>query len=64
MHCIRMLYISFLWFCLRIGSTNIISRGFDLVEKGESGTPNKEIAEFERMLKSRIKSLENKPLSP
>ncbi len=45
--------------------TQILSAGgLDLVKKGELGTPNKEIVEFERMLKSRIKSLENKPLNP
>jgi hypothetical protein len=36
----------------------------DFIEKGELGTPNKAIAEMERMLKALIKSVENKPLSP
>jgi len=40
------------------------SRGFRLIEKGELGTAKKDIAEIERMLKSLIQSLENKPLNP
>jgi len=46
---IRMLYISY---------------GLDLIEKGELGTLNKNIAEIERMLKALIKSLTNKPSNP
>ncbi len=36
----------------------------DLIEKGELGTLQKDIAEIERMLKALIKSLENKHLNP
>jgi hypothetical protein len=49
---------------LRIGNKDIISRHLDLIEKGESGTLNKDIGEIERMLKALIKFLENKPLNP
>jgi len=35
-----------------------------LIDKGEWGALNKDIAEIERMLKALIKSLENKPLTP
>jgi len=35
-----------------------------LMEKGELGTLQKDIAEIERMLKALIKFLENKPLNP
>ncbi len=45
--------------------TQILLAGdLDLIEKGELGTTRKDISEIERMLKSLIKSLENKPLSP
>jgi len=49
---------------LRIGNADIISRDLDLTEKGELGTLKNDIAEIEKMLKSLIKSLENKPLNP
>jgi hypothetical protein len=42
----------------------ILAGALDLIEKGESGTLNRDIAEIERMLKVLIKSLENKPLNP
>ncbi len=35
----------------------------DLIEKGELSILNKDIAETERILKTMIKSLENKPLA-
>jgi four helix bundle protein len=45
--------------------TQILLAGdLDLIEKGELGPLNKDIAEIERMLKALIKSLENKPLNP
>ena len=45
--------------------TQILLAGdLDLIEKGELGTLKKDIAEIERMLKTLIKSLENKPLNP
>ena len=45
--------------------TQILLAGdLDLIENGESGTLEKDIAEIERMLKALIKSLENKPLDP
>jgi len=40
----------------------LLAKDLDLVEKSELGTPKKDIAEIERMLKALIKSLENKPL--
>ena len=42
----------------------LLAGDLDLIEKGELGTPNIDIAEIERMLKALIKSLENKPLTP
>ena len=42
----------------------LLAGDLDLIEKGELGTLNKDIAEIERMLKALIKSLENKPLNP
>ena len=42
----------------------LLAGNLDLIEKGESGTLNKDIAEIERMLKTLIKSLKNKPLNP
>jgi hypothetical protein len=42
----------------------LLAGDLDLIEKGELGPLNKDIAEIERMLKALIKSLENKPLNP
>jgi hypothetical protein len=42
----------------------LLAKDLDLIEKGELGTPQKDIAEIERMLKSLIKYLEDKPLNP
>ncbi len=42
----------------------LLARDLDLIEKGELGTLKKDIAEIERMLKTLIKSLENRPLNP
>jgi len=39
----------------------LLAKDLDLIEKGESDTPKKDIAEIERMLKALIKSLEYKP---
>lgn len=45
--------------------TQILLAGdLDLNEKGELGTLKKDLSEIERMLKTLIKSLENKPLNP
>jgi hypothetical protein len=49
---------------LRTGNADIISGDLDLIEKGELGTLNKDIAKIERMLKALINSLKNKPLTP
>jgi len=58
---VRMLYIFYGSVCEP--ETQILLAGdLDLIEKGELGTLNKDIAEIERMLKVLIKSLENKPL--
>jgi len=46
------------------GPRILLAGGLDLIEKGELGTLQKDIAEIERMLKALIKSLENKPLNP
>ena len=42
----------------------LLAGDLDLIEKGELGTLNKDIAKIERMLKALIKYLENKPLNP
>jgi hypothetical protein len=42
----------------------LLAGDLDLIEEGELGTLEKDIAEIERMLKALIKSLENKPLNP
>jgi len=42
----------------------LLAKDLDLIEKGELGTPKKDIAEIDRMLKALIKSLEYKPLNP
>jgi len=42
----------------------LLAGDLDLIEKGVWGTLKKDIAESERMLKTLIKSLENKPLNP
>jgi len=58
-----MLYISYGSVCAL--ETQILLAGYlDLIEKGELGTLNKAITEIERMLKTLIKSLENRPLNP
>ena len=56
--------IHILWFCLRTGNADTISRAFKLNRKSELSRQKKDIAETERMLKALIKSLENKPLNP
>jgi four helix bundle protein len=60
---IRMLYISYGSVC-ELETQILLAWDLDLIEKGEWGTLNKDIAEIERMLKALIKSLENKPLNP
>jgi len=42
----------------------LLAKDLDLIEKGELGTLQKDIAEIERMLKALIKSVENRPLDP
>jgi hypothetical protein len=42
----------------------LLAKDLDLIEKGESGTLNRDIAEIERMLKTLTKSLKNKSLNP
>jgi four helix bundle protein len=45
--------------------TQILLTGdLGLIEEGEFGTATKDIAEIERMLKTLIKSIENKHLNP
>ncbi len=60
---IRMLYISYGSVC-ELETQILLAGDLDLIEKGELGTLQKDIAEIERMLKALIKSLENKPLNP
>ena len=42
----------------------LLAGDLDFIQKGESCTAKKDIAEIERMLKALIKSLENKHLNP
>ena len=60
---IRMLYISYGSVC-ELETQILLAGDLGFIEKGESGTIKKDIAEIERMLKALIKSLENKPLNP
>ena len=60
---VRMLYISYGSVC-ELETQILLAGDLDLIEKGELGTLQKDIAEIERMLKALIKSLENKPLNP
>ena len=60
---IRMLCISYSSVC-ELEKQILLAEDLDLIEKGELGKLNKNIAEIERMLKALIKSLENKPLNP
>ena len=60
---IRMLYISYGSVC-ELETQILLAGDLGFIEKGESGTIKKDIAEIERMLKALIKSLENKPLIP
>ena len=60
---IRMLYISYGSVC-ELETQILLAGDLGFIEKGEWGTAIKDIAEIERMLKSLIKSLENKRLNP
>jgi hypothetical protein len=46
------------------GTQILLAGDLDLIEKGESGTLTKDVAEIERMLKSLIIFLKIKPLNP
>jgi four helix bundle protein len=59
----RMLHISYGSVC-ELERQILLAGDLDVIEKGESGALNKDIADIERMLKALIKSLENKPLNP
>jgi four helix bundle protein len=60
---VRMLYISYGSVC-ELETQILLAGDLDLIEKGELGTLQKDIAEIERMLKALIKSSENKPSNP
>ena len=60
---VRMLCISYGSVC-ELERQKLLAGYLELIEKGELGTLQKNIAEIERMLKALIKSLENKPLNP
>ncbi|MEA1970320.1 MAG: four helix bundle protein [Thermodesulfobacteriota bacterium] len=60
---IRMLYISYGSVC-ELETQILLAGDLDLIEKGVLSKLKEDIAESERMLKSLIKSLENKPLNP
>jgi four helix bundle protein len=60
---VRMLYIPYGSVC-ELETQILLAGDLDLIENGELGTLEKDIAEIERMLKALIKSLENKPLNP
>ena len=58
-----MLYISYGSVC-ELETQILLAGDLDLIENGELGTLEKDIAEIERMLKALIKFLENRPLNP
>jgi len=58
-----MLYISYGSVC-ELETQILLIGDLDLIEKGELGTLNRDIAKIERMLKALIESLENKPWNP
>jgi four helix bundle protein len=58
-----MLYISYGSVC-ELETQILLAGDLDLIEKGELGALNKDIAKIERMLKALTKALENKPLNP
>ena len=58
-----MLYISYDSVC-ELETQILLAGDLDLIENGESGTLEKDIAKIEKMLKALIKSLKNKPLNP
>ena len=60
---VRMLYISYGSVC-EFETQILLAGDLDLIENGELGTLEKDIAEIERILKALIKSLENRPLDP
>ena len=53
-----MLYISYGSVC-ELETQILLAGDLDLIEKSGSGTPKKDIAKIERILKALIKSLEN-----
>ena len=55
-----MLYIFYVSVC-ELETQVLLAGDLDLIEKGESGTLKKDIAEIERIFKALIKSLEYKP---
>jgi four helix bundle protein len=58
-----MLYISYGSVC-ELETQILLAGDLDLIEESELGILKKDIAEIERMLKTLIKSLKNKPLNP
>jgi len=60
---IRMRYISYGSVC-ELETQILLAGDLGFIEKGELGTAKKDIAEIERMLKTLIKSIENKHLNP
>ena len=58
-----MLYISYGSVC-ELETQILLAGDLGYIEKGESGTAKKDIAEIDRMLKALITSLENKDLNP
>jgi hypothetical protein len=58
-----MFYISYGFVC-ELETQILLTGDLDLIEKGELGTLNRDIVEIERMLKTLIKFLKNKPLNP
>jgi four helix bundle protein len=57
-----MLYMSYGSVC-ELETQILLAGDLDIIEKGELGSLNKDIAEIERMLKTLIKFLANKPLN-
>ena len=60
---IRMLFISYGSVC-ELGTQILLAGDLGFIEKGELGTAKKDIAEIERILKTMIRSIESKHLTP
>ncbi len=60
---ITMLYISYGSVC-ELETQILLAGDLGFIEKGELGTAKKDMSEIERILKTLIRSIENKHLNP